>query len=768
MSKKLTRLASSAKPTLGAPSPIEQQALLHLDKGRYRDAIECYKNLLKIERRPHWLSGLASAYSGRAIDLAAKGMLREAIDLWHKRADLCGVPLWEGPYVGWLTKLGRLSDVVDHLASQYSTGKVITDGKPDTRVAALEAHLAPFILSADPAIRVRLPVLSPLLQHWQSAINALSAFAQRDAQALDTALTSIPFRSPYRDLRLVLKAMMLWDADRDQARSAFARLPEDSPFESLAAPFRALLDTGSTRQRRWAKLNPAQITVALDAVGCPPALSPLWCALINAKAGLASDVLFDLVRPHAHLLPESVATRAWRRLAPWANRKGHQHRALFGAPSLAEQACAKALAMELNGNYDDAAKHWDGASKLIAAEGCSADDKLLAALILRHVALSPHHLSFEDELDNQGAQILTESLKYDTTDSSVYLRLARFWREQNDLKRSREQIDLGLQHFPDHVALLTESVLTAMAAGAFQNAVTTAHHLMTMDPINSQVRVLTGKACLALAAKQLAANKPDAAKQKLDEAAPLLQGSIDLGLMHLLRAWTLPSGCSERLGLVRLAVATWGGGLVAGWRLVREAQGVFGTISLPLALHLLDEGGIDTHRALTASAIQSLSRVMEEELALEGKGKSIGPCLMPWQKAITDIAQSGVFDAETTLSICKSLGRHDEMLLLGAFATTARKLWPDHHVFVFLAVMSCWDDQRGIADPQDLADLDAAIGSAQQSDDWSMARLMRRLMDRHHRLLGTSDPSDLPDLSDLSVEHDDNILSPDIKTIQTT
>ena len=89
------------------------------DKGvgaaRYKEAIEHFKELLKRERRPEWLAGLAAAYAGRAEQLAAKDMVKEALALWRTRADACGVPLLGGsggsggPYVSWLLKCGKVS-----------------------------------------------------------------------------------------------------------------------------------------------------------------------------------------------------------------------------------------------------------------------------------------------------------------------------------------------------------------------------------------------------------------------------------------------------------------------------------------------------------------------------------------------------------------------------------------------------------------------------------------------------------------------------------
>ena len=139
------------KPISAANTPEKQAAtaLDHLERGRFRDAIECYKVLVKTEQRPEWLAGLASAYAGRANALAAKNMRREAIELWRSRAEICHTPLWEGPYAGWLVAEGRISEVLGYLSRRRDAANAAPEGKADDGLAALEAQLAPGLLSAD-------------------------------------------------------------------------------------------------------------------------------------------------------------------------------------------------------------------------------------------------------------------------------------------------------------------------------------------------------------------------------------------------------------------------------------------------------------------------------------------------------------------------------------------------------------------------------------------------------------------------------------------
>ena len=118
-SKKKAKPARTAAVGAGQAGNLDSAELASaaLAAARYRDAIELFKDLLKRERRPAWLDGLAAAYAGRAEQLAAKDMVKEALALWRTRAEACQVPLLDGPYVGWLMKAGQIEQALRLLPS---------------------------------------------------------------------------------------------------------------------------------------------------------------------------------------------------------------------------------------------------------------------------------------------------------------------------------------------------------------------------------------------------------------------------------------------------------------------------------------------------------------------------------------------------------------------------------------------------------------------------------------------------------------------------
>ncbi|MBK8117856.1 MAG: hypothetical protein IPK39_00365 [Sulfuritalea sp.] len=742
MSRKPSRPERKPLSTAAGIDEQEGLALVHLEKGRYRDAMDGFKALLKKERRPEWLAGLASAYAGRAQGLAAKGMRREAIELWRSRTEICGTPLWDSAYVGWMLDEGRFGDVLGYLVARGGASGDGAGDKSDPQIAALEAQLAPVLLAGDDAAFARLPAESLLLRHRPAAQAALAAYAQNDAAALGTALAGIPYRSPYRDLRAILKAMVLWETDRDAACAAISRLPPDGPFERLAAPLRAVAGSGVEWLHRWIVLNSSQQAIALDLLGCPQALAPLLRALAGTAEDPAPAALFDLVQRHSRDLPNSLATRIWRWLAPWAVRRGCASPRIFGSPSPADEECATALAQEIAGDLSHAETHWTDAAELIAARG-EADDRLRAALILRHCALSADNLSRNDILGDAGADLLTKSLEFDVYDCDTHIHLVRFWRRKGDLKKSRARLEFGLVYFPDDVGLLAEAVETALAADAFKKAAAAARRLLALDPLNRKVRSLVGNAHLSHAGKQIAAGRAEAARKEIEEAATWLDTAAEQGRMTLLQAWTEKDGSPERLRLAGQAASAWGGGLAAGWRLLREAQGVFSRVGDSLAASLQQEAGIDVAKRLTAADILALTQMLDGE---EPARKGASP-LSFWRKATMATASALEHDATTTVGICEAFSRHGEHDLAEKFAEVARKRWPDQPIFVYHAVAARSAKHGFIASDRDYDDMVRAYRQAGRNKDLRLAMRIDALLQKEEP--PEIDESMAQDLTDL-------------------
>ncbi|MHB8166314.1 MAG: tetratricopeptide repeat protein, partial [Sulfuricella sp.] len=616
MSRKAKQHKAHAKPL--SPHAMDSAALAAgaaaaLGASRHKEAIELYKELVKRERRPAWVDGLASCYAGRAHDLAAKGMIQEALVLWRNRTQLCGKPLAEGPYLGWLLQAGGQEEMFRLLADKTL---------PDATLTELETRLAATVLAAPDNALAGLPADSALLRHRTPALEALAAYHRGDSAALGERLQAIPFRSPYRDLKPVLKALALLQTNAEAAQEAIARLPSDGPFERLAAALRAavLPDAGWLAALRGLDEDSRQLV--LDIKGCPDALRPLLLELAKLGDTPAAAPLFDLLLRYRRAVPEGKFTDLYHRLLPHLGKR-LVNSADFGKLPGEKKVHVFALAAELQGAIDVAESYWIEMAEILSVK---PEQKLRAALIWRHLA----DFGRNGGLDDVAFEYLQKSLELDPEDRDNTLTVIRVLRSNNDLAQARAYLDKALLRFPKDAGVLLEAVEVALAGKAFKKAVGLAKQVLELDPINPQVRGLIGHALFSHARKQIKAHNNPAARKELDAAEEWLRAPADRATLKLLRALAVEDQADDGNAQLREAVADFGCFLMGGFHLLLEAGKVGGD---PKAL--LPRAGVDLAATPAPEAVVALAHALnaarDEEKAIRA---ALGPLQAPLKRAV--------------------------------------------------------------------------------------------------------------------------------------
>lgn len=108
-------------------------------------------------------------------------------------------------------------------------------------LSELETALAALVLAAPDKAMPKLPPDSALLRHRPAIQEALAACQRGDFGAMEAQLQTIHFRSPYRDLKSMLKALVMLYTDPFAAgavAAVLARLPANTPFERMAGVLR--------------------------------------------------------------------------------------------------------------------------------------------------------------------------------------------------------------------------------------------------------------------------------------------------------------------------------------------------------------------------------------------------------------------------------------------------------------------------------------------------------------------------------------------------
>jgi tetratricopeptide (TPR) repeat protein len=698
MSRKKKPSKASAAPPAAKKTVLPEQAEAALGASRYREAIEHYKELLKQERRPAWLEGLAAAYAGRAEQLAQKGMINEALALWRTRADMCGTPLIEGPYVGWLLKTGGGEQALRLLAG--ATQKLLPDAQTQ-----LETQVAAAVLVTPDSALTGLAADSPLLRHRAAARAALAAFARGDDAAMAEHVQAIPFRSPYRDLRTLLKAFSLYRTDPRQADVALNRIPADGPFERLAAVLRVCVLPGEAWLASLHSLNDEGRALVLDLKGWPEERRPLVLELARLSDGPASaTMLYDLLVRHRSALPADRAAQLCRRLLPHAPERLKSYPASFGVLSAAEKDHILALAAELKRDPEQAEDHWLNLVERLRADPAQRGR---AALVLRRLADERSRYDRGGPPDEDALAWLAQSLELDPEDRATHLRLIRALRVRSEPKELRTCLEAALARFPDDADVLLEAVETALASGAFKKAATLAKRVLELDPINPRVRAVVGHAHLSHARKQIAGRNPVSARRELDEAAQWLRTNADHGSIKLLRGIT-DERCEAGDALLREGLAEVGCALVGSFHLVLEASH---TRHDPKAL--LRRAGIERNRVPAASEVVALAHALNTARVGD---KAVQTALDLLGDALRG-ASAAQFAESDQLVVCEALHRHNKRALVRRYAEAALQRWPARPVFVYLRASAAYGANPWRMPQRELLALDRALEVAQASGD---------------------------------------------------
>jgi cellulose synthase operon protein C len=699
-------------PSKAASGPgAEQAAAAALSAGKFREAAEFYKDLLKHDLRPEWKQGLADAYAGRARQMAAKGMFPEAIALWRTRSQACGLPLLEGPYVDWLAQSGSLDSALPALLTAAHEG-------PPEQQSARQGRLAATVLAAAPAVLAQIPADSPLMQHHAAARQALAALAADDTPTLEAALQRIPFRSPYRDLRPVLKAMALVRTDAAAAAEIMARVAVGGPFEGLAAPLRVAVQPAPQWLAAWHGLPAAARELVLDLKGCPPAHRPLIEVLAAVPNGPAEAPagLFKVLTQYQKLLPRGLARRWALRL--WAHMEERRSPAVFidafGHISEQEAVHAHALAAEMRQDAPEAEHHWQDLAGLL---GQQPSQKLRAALILRRLA---RRLLAAGVADDFVVDWLEKSLDLDPDDRSAHLDLIRAWRLLAEPKQARERLEAALARWPEDTALLQQGIELALESGAFKKAATLAKQVQRLDPLNPRVPDLIGQAHLSHARKLIKSHKQAAALRELDQAATWLRGgTAGAGRLGLLRA--LAGTQDAAAGPLRQALAELGGPLVGTFLLALESQRVRGNARAVLA-----QAGHDARLAPTPADVLALAHALNAEPPRDRAVAAAIEVLLP---RLQQAARSVRFSEDEFVLVAEALHRHRLAAATGYFTAAGRLQWPANRVLLYLDLAAAYIGKSPWhLPPQEALRLRQAVLAAQEQGDTRTAKRIADLL----------------------------------------
>ena len=707
-----------------------QQAGQALDNRKYREAVSLYKQLLKrtegdSEQQQLWRNTLAEAYAGRAAELAAKSMVQEALTLWQQRAKICDKPLISIEYLGWLLHLGNSKQVFELYLQQQDELEALQ------QLGGIRRRLAALLLGSEESeVREwlsRLDENDPLKSGYAAAFEALQGYCSGHESAMLDTLSKISFRSPYRDLRTILKGE-LHKIAADTPFYPLANLLQLSASDRLELP-QALKRVDNralewlSKLRGWSKQQQQMVT-KWKLLGDSPKEEAMLQFLSNYRS---------LNLPYAQ---QGALT-----LIILQHKLAQQYERLFGPLKRHQIEWLAALEVEhLRYPAYETEAYWrDYLEQIPPGE----EHNLKRALVLNHIIEQaehyyqgiPEHI-FNREGKKQLVENIQQALEFDGNDLLGWVKLIRWQRELNLLKQARASIESAFQHFPQHVTLLEEAAETAISSNAHKKASRYAKQILELDPVNQRVKRLLFESHRSHARKQLEKRMLSPCEKELEQAAAWASDPVQLGRLALARANLYSQLKKPYTQWIEQAQKQLGDGVTLRFMMHQESYSDHPiTLSPAEAVTSLDD-------------LLVLSQLINEKIDHWYRNKGdrwelaslFDQILLPYQKILQQAAQLPQLTAQHFTTLCALWLREEleELELALPYAEAALERWPEHRLLLCYRLLA--EEKENGAAPHEVVPL---LEEAREQKD---ERVVQLLMDHFPMLHSMGNPHS-PDTS---------------------
>ena len=723
MIKKRRRGSGRSPLRKRAPVPVTPEtARKHLAEARFREAIAEFKELIKTGTHdPQWVAELAEAYAGRARQLESKGMQKEALVIWEHRATLGAVSV-EPEQIRLLLQVRRNREAV-----------TLVQACTDARIQARwRTHLAAHFLAGEREIVADLPPEDPILSQAEALRAAVEAYSQeRDAEAADR-LSGIPFRSPYRDMVQILKALLAFPTAPEEALPLLERIPEDSGFFALASVVRfALTTTEADSVARTSSSDGALVALLAALRGWSPERQRLARRLYTSGSPIG-------FRERLRLLQQAPAEAPWRRTYElrlyFAERQAGGRSSTTQIAALAltplEGQLLRAWSWEQSKDPEAMATAWEkcadaAASTIPRGTPGERDATLSVALMLRRTAQKTapfrHADSNTSRIIPPCVAQLEHSLRFDSADQETFLRLIRHYIRDKNLKMARARLKQAQDRWPQDKPVLIAGIETALASQAFKKAAGLARQVLAIDPINHQARVLLVDSYFDHARKNLRQGRPDLAAQVLRETHSWVNAPDQHERLERLAAFVLLAE-EEITGIAVLGALAerLGNGLEARLAMAFEASGIYQ--SIPGLFRKLGFKALSDLKIPDLLAFfERLRRILDRGHALPADSRQVlqeplrAAARLPLDKAQYEIA-------------CETLERAGFQESRHLFALAALRRWPHEPLFEWHAIMAKMAPRRwsSTLTEEEFNRLEDALERAREAGN---ARLTHRILE---------------------------------------
>ncbi|MDM8567411.1 hypothetical protein QUF74_17395 [Candidatus Halobeggiatoa sp. HSG11] len=760
-------------------TPISaQKADDFLAKGKYKEATDAYKKLLKTEQRQEWQDGLAKAYLLRAKSLAKKGMYKEAVVLWENRANIYNDKESFEQYIHWLIKSGSSSRAIN----------LLTDSDvnlPKTTLQQLMVQFGVLFFENHIDIKQAFSQDTPLVKHYKIIEQALAAYYQNDKKLCEEYINQIPFRSPYRDFCLLLKSLLVIDSNQNLTNELLAKIPSNSPYAKFASLVQLAIEPYNTELLdKLAKLSSAEQQFVSHMKGWNKqqfkAINILKEATSIRKVN--DKIVLEILINNRQVFGEKYVQNSCMAILPNYINGIKLYEKIFTPLSKFDKNRIFALHHEQQDTPFLANKNWQICVDILKQN--RKQNSLKIALILRHQA--DFFKRRGEFLNNENVpEYLIQSLDFDPNDKESYLNLTKWYKKNVQTKSYYQWSESAVKQLPQDSDILFVAMEAAIDRKSFKKALKYAVTLLKIDPINIKARYIARNSHIAHAQKLIKNGKYPLAHKELEEAAQFEKATkptgiiqINQGLLELqeqgfikpikgrlpteLRTKPLKPMATKQfkevnnkylqpIKLLQEGVQLAGGGLLGLFKLMVDSkkQNLDCTKIYPLIVKtktsLFISKTLPTQHEIL-ELVNLINIYAEEEVNF------LNDLVEQMKEQLQPIVKVKLLK-DDMLSLCQCIKRIEHHELLKTFATHALKQWKQQPAFTFYLIYGVANGNVWHLSENQVDKLEIAIDNAKNQGDERTAIMIAKFIEpMYGNMFPKFNTSNLPNEEKLEAE----------------
>ncbi len=693
--------------TLESIAEDAKQALKKLKSTSYKEAIGLYKQALA-EVDNDQLRLKVSGYIDKAkvfnlgdkyndlLSFAEKLQQEEVELIEHVESDV-----FEDQFKQ-LIQSGDL-DQIPALLSKLSIDQV------DTQYPAQAAVLGFLILAHHPEFEKELQQDSTFTKDFKVAQKALQAFQTNDLEMLKQTLKLIPFRSAFKDFRIILNAVLAAPSSIEKMELLLGTITDQSPYYPVANLLFAYTKEGSGLFKDLVSFDYEQQNLIGKIKGFNDQQKEFIAHLLRQYDDLSEKIMFSMAIQYQALFDSTLVEQFCQTLLISYPAGYEDYIKSFGSVNEFEALRIKALTCEKEDNFYDADYYWrQSIDQLKAEEG----NGVKVALILHHIA--QHQQDEAKKID-----CLIESLLYDPDNKDNHCSVLNFYAQQQH-ENYHPWLAQGLEKFPQDSDILNSAIKTI---SEHKDIIQYAKILLQIDPLNSLAKQTLFSAHLDQAKQFLVDKKYSETEQQLEEIDQLKLGKTEVAQLKLLQGLfnfiqsDKTQGHQEIIDALQLLYVD---SVNRQFKASMEAL-MLGLTELDISVQI-DDGYLLAPEELAQLSLQ-IEQYKNEQVFLPIALNQIKPILI-------ESLQQQTYDETLCLNLAQQLDSIQQYELLNIMASQALDKWKNP-VWVYYQVLSVTQNQAEECSYINLRRLQKSLEQAREEKDQQTIILMDEFLNQY-------------------------------------